>query len=55
MSVRFNTKYLADFLIHLDELRDTDKITIGEYMQVGLLLKILRAVEDTRDAIGAKI
>ena len=34
-------KYLEDDIIRLDELYNEKKITHGEYIQIGLLLKIL--------------
>lgn len=38
--VHFKTEKLEDFLTKLDGLYNSNSITTGEYIQIGLLLKI---------------
>jgi len=37
-------KHLEEYLVRLDNLLEEGVITVGEYIQIGLLLKILEGI-----------
>lgn len=39
------TKYLRNYIFILDELYDKKAITLGEYMQIGMQLKLLESLD----------
>ena len=45
----FELKYLLSHLQNLDKLLEKREITIGEYIQIGLLVKVLQSPDGKHD------
>lgn len=54
MTLHVETKYLTDKLVKIDELFEHNKISTGEYIQIGLLLKITEILNNIRQEMEKK-
>ena len=52
--VNIKTEDMPFFLENLDTMRKDGRLTYGEYIQIGVLLQILKTVHDLKHAIEAK-
>ena len=52
--VNIKTEDMPFFLENLDSMRNDGRLTYGEYIQIGVLLQILKTVGDIKHAIEAK-